>query len=262
MKTTIIGGGNMGGATALGLVKAGRIPASEITVTARHSGSLEKFAAAGICTTTDNIKAVAGADIVILAVKPFMVSQVIEQIRPVLDYSRQTIVSFAAGISSAQLQQWLDKDGQKPGLVLVIPNTAIELCQSMTFVANAGASDSQLASVMELFDGTGITMQVSEKQLAGGMTLASCGIAYAMRYIRASAEGGVELGFYPKDAVRIVCQTVLGAAGLILEHGSNPEDEIDKVTTPGGFTIRGLNAMEAAGFTAAVQSGLKPDCKK
>jgi len=250
----------MGGAAAIGLAKAGNISAGDITLTARHESTLGKFAALGMNVTTDNLEAVSKADVIILAVKPFLVENVISSIKPALDHSRQTLISFAAGIKSEQYLEWFGKDsrGQEcRSLFMVIPNTAIEICQSMTFVTPVVAQDSNINMVMELFKGTGLTMQVSEKQMGAGLALASCGIAYAMKYIQASAQGGVELGFYPKDAVSVVCQTVMGAAGLIQEHGSSPQSEIDKVTTPGGFTIRGLNAMEEHGFTAAVQSGLK-----
>jgi len=260
MRITFIGAGNMGGAAAFGLVKAGHISAKDITVTARHEQTLEKFAAAGMNISTDNRKAVSGADVIIIAVKPFLVEQVLDDIRPALDFERQTIISFAAGITSEQYLKWLGNDcnGQTcRSFFMVIPNTAIEICRSMTFVTAIVASDSNINMVMDLFEGTGYSMLVSEKQLGAGLALASCGIAYAMKYIQASAQGGVELGFYPKDAVSVVCQTVMGAAALIQEHGSTPQVEIDKVTTPGGFTIRGLNAMEEHGFTAAVQSGLK-----
>jgi len=94
------------------------------------------------------------------------------------------------------------------------------------------------------------------------MALASCGIAYVMRYIRAASEGGVELGMYASDAKKIVMQTMLGAVKLLESTGNHPEAEIDKVTTPGGITIRGLNAMEANGFTTAVIEGLKASVKK
>lgn len=94
------------------------------------------------------------------------------------------------------------------------------------------------------------------------MALGSCGTAYALRYVRAAMEAGVELGLYPSQAKLIVAQTVKGAAQLLMTNDSHPEEEIDKVTTPGGFTIKGLNRMEACGFTNAVVEGLKASVKK
>ncbi len=247
----------MGGASAIGIVKAGIIPASDITVTAKHQSTLDKFTPYGIKTSLDNISAVKDADIVMLVVKPWLIEPVVNEIKPALDYSKQIIVSMAPGVKSAQLLDILDKDGEKPSLAYIIPNTAIEILQSMTFIAPITVSQDHVSTLEKVFEGTGSTMIVDENHLGAGTALASCGIAYAMRYIRAASEGGVELGFYAKDAVKIVCQTVMGAAGLISAHGSHPEAEIDKVTTPGGITIKGLNTMEKEGFTNAVISGLK-----
>ena len=257
MNITVIGAGNMGGAAAIGIAKAGRIPASCITVTARHQSTLDRFSEYGIKTSMDNFQAVKDADAVIIAVKPWIVPEVCSQIKDALDYSRQQIVSFAPGVTPEDMLGFLDKEGRKPSLTYVIPNTAIEVCESMTFVSGINVSADQEAAVAALFEGTGQVMVVPFKQLMPGTALASCGIAYALRYIRAAAEGGVELGFYAKDATKIVAQTVKGAAALLEAHGSHPEQEIDKVTTPGGLTIRGLNAMEQAGFTNAVIKGLK-----
>jgi len=257
MRITIIGAGNMGGASAIGIAKAGIIASSDITVTAKHQSTLDKFVPYGINTSLDNVEAVKDADIVMLVVKPWLIETVVNEIKPSLDYSKQIIASMAPGVKSDKLLSYLEKDGQTPSLAYIIPNTAIEILQSMTFIAPITASKEQTDILEKVFEGTGSTMVVDENHLGAGTALASCGIAYAMRYIRAASEGGVELGFYAKDATKIVCQTVMGAAGLIMEHGSHPEVEIDKVTTPGGITIKGLNAMEKEGFTNAVISGLK-----
>lgn len=257
MKITILGAGNMGGATAIGLAKAGIISPENITVTAKHQSTLDKYVPYGIATSFDNVAAVRGADIVMLVVKPWLIESVVNEIKPVLDYSKQLVVTMAPGVKSEQLLSFLAKDGQTPAVAYVIPNTAIEILQSMTFIAPITATSEQTALIEKVFEGTGTTMVVDEKHLGAGTALASCGIAYAMRYIRAAAEGGVELGFYAKDAAKIVCQTVAGATGLISAHGTHPEEEIDKVTTPGGITIKGLNEMEKNGFTNAVISGLK-----
>lgn len=259
MKVTIIGAGNMGGATAMGLVKSGAVKACDLTVTDKQQSTLDRFSAAGINVTMDNKEAVKGSDVVMVVVKPWIVESVIEEIKAELDYSKQIFVLIAASIQPEQLTAWLGKDaaGVAPQTMIVIPNTAIEILQSMSFIAPVSAGEEAVATVKALFDAVGSAMVVPFKLLGAGTALASCGIAYAMRYIHASAEGGVELGFYPADAVKIVCQTVKSAASLITEHGSHPEVEIDKVTTPGGITIKGLNAMEEAGFTNAVISGLK-----
>ena len=115
--------------------------------------------------------------------------------------------------------------------------------------------------VTDIFNRLGETLVVEERLLDAAMALGSCGTAYALRYVRAAMEAGVELGLYPDQAKKIVAQTVRGAAGLLLARGTHPEEEIDKVTTPGGFTIKGLNRMEACGFSNAVIEGLKASIK-
>lgn len=258
MKVTILGAGNMGGAMARSFVASGMILPEDITVTAKHSSTLQPFSELGIRTSLDNREAVSGSDVVFIAVKPWLVKEVVEQIKDNLDLSVQLIACVAAGIQGKDLLSWLDKgDGVMPSLVYIIPNTAIEVLESMTFIAPVSCSQEQTAMMEELFGKTGSAIVTDEVHLKAGTALASCGIAYAFRYIRAAAEGGVELGFRASDAAHIVAQTVKGAASLLEAHKSHPEVEIDKVTTPGGITIKGLNEMERNGFTNAVISGLK-----
>ena len=256
MRITIIGAGNMGGSAAVGFASCGVLQPENITVTARHASSLEKFKEYGIRTATDNCTAVAGADIVIYAVKPWQLEDVLKETAPSLDYGRQLVVSFAPGVTPAQLRAWLDRDGALPAIAYVIPNTAIEIGESMTFLSAVTASEEQVAGLKALFDRVGRSLVVSLDQLLSGTSLASCGIAYAMRYISASAEGGLQLGLDPEAVGGAVCQTVRGAAALVEAKGFRPEAEIDRVTTPNGLTIRGLNAMEDAGFSEAVVRGV------
>ena len=256
MKVTVIGAGNMGGSAAMGLASCGALPSENITVTARHASSLEKFKAYGICTSTDNGAAVAEADIVIYAVKPWQMEGVVKETAPSLDYGRQLVVSFAPGVTPAQLKEWLDKDGSLPAIAYVIPNTAIEIGESMTYISAVTASEEQTALLKDLFDKVGRSLVVDLDQMLSGTSLASCGIAYAMRYISASTEGGLRLGLDSAEVGGAVCQTVRGAAALVEAKGYHPEAEIDRVTTPNGLTIKGLNAMENAGFSEAVIKGV------
>ncbi len=250
MKITLIGAGNIGGATAIGLSST---PGTQITVTAAHPKTLSRFVGSSIATSLDNVAAVRDADIVIVALKPMTVRGVMDEIRQTLNPLRQIVVSMVPGIRSEELSSMLPKNMP---LAYVIPNTAIEVSESMTFISPITTTPSQTAILEQLFSGSGKVMTVSENLLAAGTALASCGIAYALRYIRAASEGGIELGFLASDAQKIVGQTVLGAATLLSAHGTHPETEIDRVTTPAGMTIRGLNAMEQCGFTNAVISGL------
>lgn len=251
----------MGGAMADGFIKSGAVKPADISVANPTAQKLEHFALQGASVTTDNKTAAEGADIVIIAVKPWLVEQVVNELKPVLNYTRQTIITVAAGISGSQFTAWLKKDDAVPQTFIVIPNTAIAVLASMTFIVPVNATADTTSTIKALFDNVGQTMVTDERHLSAGMTLASCGIAYAMRYVRAAAEGGVELGFKADMAKDIVLQTMKGAVELLQANGNHPEAEIDKVCTPGGLTIRGLNEMEHAGFTSAVIRGLKAAAK-
>lgn len=261
MKIVIIGAGAMGGAMADGFIKSGAVKPADISVANPTAQKLEHFALQGASVTTDNKTAADGADIVVIAVKPWLVEQVVNELKPVLNYTRQTVITVAAGISGSQFTAWLKKDDTVPQTFIVIPNTAIAVLASMTFIVPVNATADTTATIKALFDSVGQAMVTDERHLGAGMTLASCGIAYAMRYVRAAAEGGVELGFKAKMAKDIVLQTMKGAVELLQANGNHPEAEIDKVCTPGGLTIRGLNEMEHAGFTSAVIRGLKAAAK-
>lgn len=258
MKISIIGAGAMGGAMAEGFAKCGVFSATDISVSAPHEATLSRFKQLGLNTSTSNVEAATGADIVVLAVKPWLVEQVVSELKPSLDYEKQTIVSVAAGVSAAKLQDMLRReDGTLPQIFLAIPNIAIAVLCSATFIVNVNATKEREETLADIFNKTGSALVTEERLLTAGTALASCGIAYAMRYIRAAMEGGVELGFKSGVAQRIVEQTVKGAVELLQQSGAHPEAQIDKVCTPGGMTIRGLNEMEHAGFSSAVVRGLK-----
>ncbi len=262
MKISVIGAGAMGGSLAQGLLKVETFKPSDITVADPSLDTLQKFAETGASITTDNKVAAESGDIVAVVVKPWLVENVLNGIKDSMNYKKQILIVIAAGVSSEQINSWLKKDdGSLPPLFLIIPNIAIAVMNSMTFIVPINASETNIKLISEIFDEMGSSLITEERLLASGTTLASCGIAYAMRYIRASVEGGVELGFKAKDAEKIVLQTVKGAVELLQSNGNHPEAEIDKVTTPGGVTIKGLNEMEHAGFTSAVIKGLKAGLK-
>ena len=259
MNIAMIGAGAMGGATVEGLIKAEYFKNEDITVADPSQQVVEKFAKQGVSVTADNQIAAQDADIVCVCVKPWLVEQVLKGIKEVLNPKKQILIVIAAGVPSAKIKEWLP---ECPPLFLMIPNIAIAQLASMTFIVPCDAVTQQHTElVKEIFDQMGQTIITDEQHLAAGTTLASCGIAYAMRYIRAAAEGGVELGFKADDAKQIVMQTMKGAVELLQASGLHPEAAIDLVTTPGGVTIKGLNEMEHAGFTSAVIRGLKAGVK-
>ena len=257
MRIAIIGAGNMGGAIACALAKTEHFSPSDLICTTKTQASLQRLRSrnADLSLTLDNRAAAASADVVLLAVKPWLMQQTVDELRPSLDLSRQIIISVAAGITLSDLSQMLGNE--QATIFRLIPNTAIEVMQSMTFFCARNASEAQQELIMQIFNQTGRVMAVEENKIEAGTALASCGIAFAMRYIRAAGEAGVELGFRAHEAHAIVEQTVKGAAELLLSKGSHPEAEIDKVTTAGGITIKGLNELEHAGFTSAVIRGHK-----
>ena len=264
MRISIIGSGNIGGAIARGLAKGTMFKASDITCTAQSDETLEKMRKIDpdFILTHDNVEAARNADIIIIAVKPWRVEMIIDEIKSVLDFEKQIIVSVAAGVTFDLLNTYLTKNTDfdclaTPTIFRIMPNTAIEVMSSMTFVSARNASKEQTDLIIHIFNELGNAMLVEERLMGAGTALASSGIAFAFRFIRASIQGGVELGFYPKQAQEIVVHTVKGAVDLLLENKSNPEMEIDKVTTPGGITIKGLNEMELSGFTSSVIRGLK-----
>ena len=249
----------MGGATVEGLIKGQQFKNEDITVSDPSQAVVDKFAKMGVSVTTDNKLAAQSADIVCVVVKPWLVEKVLTDIKSELNPKKQILIVIAAGVPSDSIKGWL---GEKcPPLFLVIPNIAIAEMASMTFVVPVGATEEDTQKIISIFDEMGNTLITDEQHLASGTTLASCGIAYAMRYIRAAAEGGVELGFKADDAKKIVMQTMKGAVELLEASGLHPEAAIDLVTTPGGLTIKGLNEMEHAGFTSAVIRGLKAGLK-
>ena len=257
MKIAIIGAGNMGGAVARGLAKALRDGAfssypslPEISVANPSQGKLDAIVGEfpEIHVTTSNVECAGGADVVVLAVKPWKIEEVVAQV------SSPCIVSLAAGIPMASLREMT---GEGPAIYRAIPNTAVSVGSGVTFICRQNPDEKLDRIVADIFRASGSVEMVEERMLDAGMAVASCGIAFMMRMLRAMTEGGVELGLYPATALRAAAATMRGAADLIEKGGRNPEEEVDKVTTPGGVTIRGLNTMEESGFTGAVVKGLR-----
>ncbi|HHU57047.1 MAG TPA: pyrroline-5-carboxylate reductase [Bacteroidales bacterium] len=257
-KTAIIGGGHLGAAIAEGLLNSGWAEPSSLWVTRRQADKLSALAARGVQTGSDNCAAVRKATVVLLVVKPYQLEEVLAEILPELAPGA-LLVSLATGFGLERLQAL---SGGRFPLFRAMPNTAVAVGQSMTCYASLNASPHQEAVIQDLFGQVGQALLLPEAQLAAATALTSCGIAYALRYIRAAMTGGVELGFKSDQAQQLVAQTVKGAALLLEQEGSHPETEIDKVTTPGGVTIRGLHEMEQQGFSPAVIQGLLAACKK
>ena len=260
MKLSIIGGGNMGSAIARGLVQGSIFTADDITVIDVHEAplkALQEFNPA-IRTAQNNYDSLEKADMIILALKPWLIKDTILEIKHRLDYEKQILVSIAAGVTIDTMNEALEKDNEPlPVLFRLIPNTAIAVKQSITLISSRNASSQQEKLLLQIFDELGSSVLLDEDKLAAGTALTSCGIAYLFRYVRAAMQAGVELGLYPQQAQNMIVKTMLGAATLLDETKENPEVEIDKVTTPGGITIKGLNELEANGFSDAIIKAIK-----
>ena len=246
MNVAIIGCGNMGGAIARGL--AGKDENVQVLVTSHDGRTAQALAAEvpAIKAVSNNAEAVGLADTVVVAVKPWLVKDVLDDLQDEL--RGKTVLSVAAGVEDPRID------------VYVMPNIAAQYAQSMTFIQQARDADAVQRAV-NLFGCLGRTMVVEPRQMQAGMMLAGCGIAYAMRFVRAMQQAGVEMGFRPSAARDVAIQTLMGAASVLSETGQHPEEAIDRVTTPGGYTIKGLNELDHAGFTSAVIRAMKAGLK-
>ena len=239
----------MGGSIARGLAKGTIIPASDIIVSNPTQGKLDALKAEfpALQTTRDNQEAVTGAELIILAVKPWLIKPVVSELKL---KSKQILISVAAGIPFEELAHYVaDKE--------IIPNTAISEMESMTLIASRNASKEQEQLLLDIFNQMGLAMLIPEDKIAATTAMTSCGIAYVLKYIQAAMQAGIELGVYPKDGMRMIAQSVKGAAELILNNDTHPGIEIDKVCTPGGITIKGINELEHQGFSSAIINAIK-----
>ncbi|UCH30114.1 MAG: pyrroline-5-carboxylate reductase [Myxococcales bacterium] len=249
----IIGTGNIGRAMAVGLASAGRFPREEMILTRRRLDRLEDLAAEGFQAQTDNRDAVRRAEVVVLAVEPRQLDPVLEEIRPSLDPDRHLLISVVSG---AALSDLLRLTGASLSVVRAMPNTGIAVGRSMTCVAMNSDDEELRRRVVSIFDAVGRTLIIDEELMTPATALCACGIAFFLRAVRAAAQGGIEIGFHPEEALLMAAQTAAGAANLILEKARHPEHEIDSVTTPRGCTIAGLNEMEHQGFSSAMIKGI------
>ncbi len=258
-RIAILGGGNIGLAIAHGVVAKGRADAGSVHVTRRHETGLEALRQEGFAAGTDNSVAVAGARLVLLCVLPEQVEEVLLGIRDVLDPKHHILVSVVTGVSIKRLRKACGGD---VAVIRAMPNTAILLGESMTCIATDGAAAEELDEVRALFDTLGQTLCIDEELMSPATAVCACGIAFFLRAIRAASQGGIEVGFHASDAIRMAAQTARGAASLLLEGGRHPEGEIDRVTTPMGCTIAGLNRMEHEGFSSALIRGIVTSAEK
>lgn len=252
----ILGAGNIGKAMAFGIANAGM----PVVVYNRSLGRLGAFAnSIDIIATTDLDRALdAKPWLILLCVETAGVAELLSNQR--IARSGAIIGSCAAVPTLADMRAAMGSRGKNAKLVRVLPNIAAGIGKSVNLIAADCLDQKEIDSIHSALACTGVCIDMPEQLFGAAMSLSSCGIAFALRYIRAQVEGAVALGIDPQTATTIAASTVCGAASL-LSDGTHPEALIDRVTTPGGLTIRGLNAMEAAGFTPAVIAGISTAAK-
>ena len=204
-KIAIIGGGNLGTAIAEGLINSGFVLPEALIVTKRNIETLKPLAERGVNISDNNLAAVKNASWIILAIKPFQVKEVLALIQPELDPSKHCLISVVTGVWVKDIQEIVGMDFP---IFRAMPNTAIAIQESMTCICSVNASIEQTSFVSELFNQLGKSVLIEEKLMDAATVLGACGTAYAMRYIRANIQGGIEIGFSAKIASLIAAQTV------------------------------------------------------
>ena len=258
-RIAIIGCGNLGTSIVNGLLKQGDFSPQNLHVTKRNPANLLYLQDLGVRVHSDNVIAAKESDIVILGVKPFNVTAVLNEIKPVLDPKNQVIVSLATGVTLDEMFTVL-----KPGTTAfrAMPNIAADIQESITCICGKNTNENTESQIKELFNSIGFAITIDESLMEAATVLGACGIAYVLRFMRAMIQGGIQIGFDAKTANLIVNQTVKGAAELMIQKNMHPEEAIDKVTTPKGCTIVGLNEMEHHGFSAAMVKGVLASYQK
>lgn len=251
-KIAIIGAGNLGLSIVEGLIKSGMVTKENLILAEKFEKRAEELKSDGYDVTHDSKEATQAAQIVMMIVKPWQAEDLLNEIAPFIDESK-ILASCITGLNSETIYSKLTC---KPPLFRIMPNTGMSLGESMSCIAPFNANDEQIAYFDKMFNYLGKVIFIAENQMAAGTAMAGSGIAFALRFIRAATEAGVQAGFSAADAKLLAAQITKGAAELILNNDSHPEAEIDKVTTPKGTTINGLNEMEHNGFTSAVVKGI------
>ncbi|HTO10241.1 MAG TPA: pyrroline-5-carboxylate reductase [Candidatus Binatia bacterium] len=241
-----IGGGNMGEALIRGLVGANLVKPDLITATdvrpERTRQLAEQF---GVTAHSDNARCVRDADVVILAVKPQIMAEVLRDIAPAVE-SRHLLISIAAGVATATIRAALGKDAR---IIRVMPNTPALVLQGAAAIARGrGLERDDLATAQEIFGAVGRVVVLDEELMDAVTGLSGSGPAYVAIVIESLADGGVKMGLDRATAMTLATQTVLGAAQLLLETGMHPGALKDMVSSPGGTTIAGISALEEGGI--------------
>ncbi len=257
----IIGGGNMGIALTLGLLDKGNWDASRITISRRKTEKLASLKERGINVTSENHEVVENSDFIVLAILPQQFDAVAKAIAPLLDPEKHTLISILPGVTIDTIKEKMGN--QDLGVIRAMPNSALAVGESMTCMASNEKAQNKVPVVQEMFNTVGTTLEIGEDMITASTALCACGTAFFLRTIRAASQGGVQIGFHADEALKMATQTAKGAVELLLSSGEiHPEREIDKVTSPRGCTIAGLNELEHQGFSSALIKGIIKSAEK
>ena len=251
MKIAVIGTGNLGKSIAKGLIKNSAF--ESLYLTKRNLIELQEFNGINnVYLDTDNLEVVKKSEILIFAVQPRHFEKILQQIQPLLT-NKHILISTITGFSICKIETII---GNKNNIIRAMPNTAIAVSKSMTCICSNSYAKNHIQIASSIFSILGNTLVIPESQMQAATVVCASGIAFWMRLIRASTQAAIQLGFDAKQAQELAMFTSEGAASLLINSGNHPEEEIDKVTTPKGCTIEGLNAMEHKGLSAALIQGM------
>ncbi len=257
MKIAIIGAGNLGLSIAKGILNnKGR---NQLYLTKRNPTELYSFEKYGnVIITSDNREAVKKSDILIFAVQPSQLETILENIKDLLT-AKHVIISTITGFSIARIEAIV---GAKHNIIRSMPNTAISVGKSMTCICANEKGKKRIDLAKSIFNRMGHSLEIPEEQMQAATVICASGIAFWMRLIRATTQGAIQLGFDAQEAQELAMNTCNGAAELLIQSESHPEAEIDKVTTPKGCTIQGLNEMEHQGLSSSLIQGIVASFEK
>ena len=258
-KIGFVGAGKMATAMIEGLLSKGLYKKNEIIACSRTQKTVDRISKSlGIEATTDASKVFSSADLIVIAVKPNQIKEILTT-NIEANSTKKLLVSIAAGIKISTLERYVPDSR----IIRVMPNvccTVLESASSYTLGTKATKEDGE--KVKEILEAIGIAFEVPEEKIDAVTGLSGSSPAYMFMVIDALADGGVLMGL-PRDvAIKLAAQTMLGSAKTVLETGKHPEDLKDSVCSPGGTTIEGVKVLEDYGMRAAFISAVQASAEK
>lgn len=255
-----IGAGQMATALAKGLISSNFTTAENVIACDPFPIACEQFEkTTGAKTIDSHSTLLQQAEIIILAVKPQVMADVLKEVSQEV-MSKHLVISIAAGVSIETISNLLEG---KPRIIRVMPNTpALIGCGAAAFSLGATANAEDAKLVHSLLSTVGMAVEVPEKLLDAVTGLSGSGPAYVYQIIEALSDGGVQAGLPRNIATQLAAQTVMGAAKMVLETGEHPGLLKDQVTSPGGTTIAGIHQLELGGLRGCLMNAVQASAKR